>query len=350
MLLARRQYSIVDAVISENDRGHQEVVCSFDNAFDFSIYQSEFCSGLLIRNDLADQHKVTKVADFATLDGSRVLFSLDDMLAPDKTQFLELSQGTLFNLFLAPNFLSAINDKSETTVYIGSSDAFRFHIDHIEKRLTNSPHLKVIVLWIADTATNFAVVDYLSKLKDIHMDRFSSFCLSEDNLDGFTVNRRQLSIFVENFLRNIVVFTGHELTCSNFVIVGDGSLIDEIGSKLLSIGIAKEAIEFGFVQDELNVTTSTNTGKSAEVFFDGFRFHIPIRWNDKSLLDNIVAADLKVPFSCKEGNCGSCRARLVSGEVRHLSKKTRQAGVGKNILTCQVACVSEQLSVEYSSR
>jgi CDP-4-dehydro-6-deoxyglucose reductase len=36
---------------------------------------------------------------------------------------------------------------------------------------------------------------------------------------------------------------------------------------------------------------------------------------DQSLLDAALAASLNLPHSCKGGNCGSCRARLLQGEV-----------------------------------
>ena len=36
---------------------------------------------------------------------------------------------------------------------------------------------------------------------------------------------------------------------------------------------------------------------------------------DQSLLDAALAASLNLPHSCKGGNCGSCRARLLQGEI-----------------------------------
>lgn len=36
---------------------------------------------------------------------------------------------------------------------------------------------------------------------------------------------------------------------------------------------------------------------------------------DQSLLDAALGASLNLPHSCKSGNCGSCRARLLQGEV-----------------------------------
>ena len=38
---------------------------------------------------------------------------------------------------------------------------------------------------------------------------------------------------------------------------------------------------------------------------------------DQSLLDAALGAALNLPHSCKGGNCGSCRARLLQGEIHY---------------------------------
>jgi CDP-4-dehydro-6-deoxyglucose reductase len=38
---------------------------------------------------------------------------------------------------------------------------------------------------------------------------------------------------------------------------------------------------------------------------------------DQSLLDAALGASLNLPRSCKSGNCGSCRARLLQGEIHY---------------------------------
>lgn len=38
---------------------------------------------------------------------------------------------------------------------------------------------------------------------------------------------------------------------------------------------------------------------------------------DSSLLHSALAAELIVPYGCKDGACGSCKAKLLSGEVDH---------------------------------
>jgi CDP-4-dehydro-6-deoxyglucose reductase, E3 len=60
---------------------------------------------------------------------------------------------------------------------------------------------------------------------------------------------------------------------------------------------------------------------------------------DRPVLEGALAAGLNLPHSCKSGHCGSCRARLRTGEIVYpngapagLSVEEAQAG---NILLCQ---------------
>src|SRR5271156_3036699 len=60
---------------------------------------------------------------------------------------------------------------------------------------------------------------------------------------------------------------------------------------------------------------------------------------DQSLLDAALGARLNLPHSCKGGNCGSCRARLLQGEIyypngRPLGLSEAEAAEGF-VLLCQ---------------
>lgn len=69
------------------------------------------------------------------------------------------------------------------------------------------------------------------------------------------------------------------------------------------------------------------------------------------VLDGAQPARPDLPFACKGGVCGTCRARLVSGEVRMrrnfaLEQAELDAGF---VLTCQSLPMSEELTVDYDS-
>ncbi len=70
-----------------------------------------------------------------------------------------------------------------------------------------------------------------------------------------------------------------------------------------------------------------------------------------AVLDGAQLARPDLPFACKGGVCGTCRARLVSGEVRMrrnfaLEQAELDAGF---VLTCQSLPISNQLTVDYDA-
>jgi ring-1,2-phenylacetyl-CoA epoxidase subunit PaaE len=69
------------------------------------------------------------------------------------------------------------------------------------------------------------------------------------------------------------------------------------------------------------------------------------------VLDGGQLARPDLPFACKGGVCGTCRARLVSGEVRMrrnyaLEQSELDAGY---VLTCQSMPLTEQVTVDYDA-
>jgi ring-1,2-phenylacetyl-CoA epoxidase subunit PaaE len=71
-----------------------------------------------------------------------------------------------------------------------------------------------------------------------------------------------------------------------------------------------------------------------------------------SILDAAAAAGLEVPFSCTSGVCGTCRAKLVEGQVRMtrnfaLDKGEVSAGF---VLTCQAHPLTERVVLSFDER
>ena len=70
----------------------------------------------------------------------------------------------------------------------------------------------------------------------------------------------------------------------------------------------------------------------------------------QTLLSAMKEKPLSVPFSCESGICGTCRCKLISGEVTminnlFLSKEQEQQGY---ILACQSLAESEEIVISYS--
>ncbi|MGH3620473.1 MAG: 2Fe-2S iron-sulfur cluster-binding protein, partial [Sciscionella sp.] len=69
------------------------------------------------------------------------------------------------------------------------------------------------------------------------------------------------------------------------------------------------------------------------------------------VLDGAQRTRGDLPFACKGGVCGTCRARVVDGEVhmrRNFALEQSEVDAGF-VLTCQALPVSEKVTVDYDS-
>ncbi len=75
-----------------------------------------------------------------------------------------------------------------------------------------------------------------------------------------------------------------------------------------------------------------------------------LRWpRHNNLVDVMLAAGIDVPFSCREGNCGSCAATVVDGEVDLGNAAILEPDdIAEGLfLACQACPRSDQLQVEF---
>ncbi|HKT99415.1 MAG TPA: PDR/VanB family oxidoreductase [Paraburkholderia sp.] len=75
----------------------------------------------------------------------------------------------------------------------------------------------------------------------------------------------------------------------------------------------------------------------------GQSFEIPA---DKSILDVLRAANVRVASSCESGTCGSCRTGLCSGEAEHRDLVLRDDEKAAQIMVCVSRAVSAELVLD----
>ena len=85
---------------------------------------------------------------------------------------------------------------------------------------------------------------------------------------------------------------------------------------------------------------------------DGLRREISFNKDQPSILDAASAAGLEVPFSCTSGVCGTCRAKLLEGEVRmERNFALDKAEVANGfVLTCQAHPLTAQVVLSFDER
>jgi 3-ketosteroid 9alpha-monooxygenase subunit B len=86
-----------------------------------------------------------------------------------------------------------------------------------------------------------------------------------------------------------------------------------------------------------------------QVTIDGQTLRLP--WPaGKRLLDVLIEHGLNPPFSCRQGNCGTCATRLVHGDVElvHNEILEEEDFADGYILACQAIPLTGEVHVDYS--
>jgi len=99
------------------------------------------------------------------------------------------------------------------------------------------------------------------------------------------------------------------------------------------------------IADNYELTTKI-TRKKVNVHFEKWQKDysiLDINNNPKTLLENGEDAGLILPYSCRGGMCGKCKAKLVSGEVKQLSSDglTAQETQEGYVLCCSTVAMSD---------
>ncbi len=166
---------------------------------------------------------------------------------------------------------------------------------------------------------------------------------------------------IGEFLSSVVPAAGiaHAFICGPF------QMNDEAEAALLAAGVPEERIHierFGLApqaNQSQQVDAVIHEAKPGDaetaritIIRDGLKREIAFTRDQASILDAASSAGLEVPFSCTSGVCGTCRAKLVEGEVR----MERNFALDKNevangfVLTCQAHPLTPHVVLSFDER
>jgi ring-1,2-phenylacetyl-CoA epoxidase subunit PaaE len=124
---------------------------------------------------------------------------------------------------------------------------------------------------------------------------------------------------------------------------------------LTGLGVERGRIhrELFYVEDlppaeNHHVEAAPGPGVEVTVLLDGRKTRLTLPAGT-TVLDGAQRVRPDLPFACKGGVCGTCRARVVSGRVemrRNYALEEDEVAAGY-VLTCQARPVSEDLVVDY---
>jgi ring-1,2-phenylacetyl-CoA epoxidase subunit PaaE len=200
----------------------------------------------------------------------------------------------------------------------------------------------------------------LEDLKDSYLARLVLHHVFSDEHTEAPINMGLMDrARIGEFLRTLVpaATIDHAFVCGPF------QMNDEAQAALLAAGVDEERIHierFGVPQQASGavgaVVHEAKPGDAERsrvvIVRDGLRREIDFSRDQPSILDAASAAGLEVPFSCTSGVCGTCRAKVLEGDVRMernfaLGKQEVAAGF---VLTCQAHPMTERVVLSFDER
>ncbi|QQQ76054.1 phenylacetate-CoA oxygenase/reductase subunit PaaK [Saccharothrix sp. 6-C] len=212
---------------------------------------------------------------------------------------------------------------------------------------------RVTMLYGNRRADTVMFADELADLKDRYAARFQLVhVLSREPRDVELFSGRLDAAKLRALFSTVVPWADVDAwwLCGPYGMVRDAQ--DVLGS----LGVPPAAVHHElFYVDEpppppRRAETSAAVTASATVILDGRSTEVPLP-ADVPILDAAQRVRADLPFACKGGVCGTCRALVVSGEVemrRNYALEPREVAAGF-VLTCQSVAVTPAVTVDYDA-
>ncbi|WP_035812362.1 1,2-phenylacetyl-CoA epoxidase subunit PaaE [Jiangella gansuensis] len=220
--------------------------------------------------------------------------------------------------------------------------------------LAVEPHSEVTLLYGNRTSSSVMFLDELADLKDRFPDRFRVLhALSREpgttHLLSGRLDAERLARLIDHLLPPDTVDEWYlcgpydMITAARSVLAGHGVDRAHVHAELYHVGDAPPAPrpQARPVPAHCEVTA----------VLDGRRSDVVLDDPDETVLEAVLRARNDAPFACKGGVCGTCRAKVLAGEVtmeRHYALEDDEIAAGY-VLTCQSHPTTPTLEVDYDA-
>jgi ring-1,2-phenylacetyl-CoA epoxidase subunit PaaE len=216
-----------------------------------------------------------------------------------------------------------------------------------------NPAAEATVLYGNRRADSVMFADEIADLKDSHPARLQlAHVLSREPQEVELFSGR----LDADRLRRLLPALGAAAGIDHWWLCGPYGMVTDAMGVLAELGVPAGRVhrELFYVEDvapeparhaEADVAGSTVT-----VVLDGRRTTTSVA-PDTPVLDGAQRARPDLPFACKGGVCGTCRAKLTAGQVRmrrNFALEEAELAAGY-VLTCQSLPVSDELTVDYDA-
>jgi len=229
--------------------------------------------------------------------------------------------------------------------------------------LGREPNARFTLIYANRAAKSTMFKEEIEDLKNRYMARLVLHHVfsGEDTelpLNSGVMNRDKLGEFLARLVDAATI--DHAFVCGPF------QMNDEVEAALLAAGVPEERVHIERFGVAPNLVAGGPAAGAVEheakpgdaeyarivIVRDGLRREFDFGRDDPSILDAAASAGLEVPFSCTSGVCGTCRARLLEGQVR----MTRNFALDKAevaggfVLCCQAHPLTDRVVLSFDDR
>jgi ring-1,2-phenylacetyl-CoA epoxidase subunit PaaE len=226
--------------------------------------------------------------------------------------------------------------------------------------LDSDPDATVDLVYANRSSSDVMFVEELADLKDVYPSRLAlHHVLSREQRISPLLTGRLDAEKLEALLQHVL----RTEDTDEWFLCGPMDLVQLVRDQLEANGVQAERIRFElFTTGEVGDPSGAH-GKPVEVSddaetrdiefqLDGLRGSIatPVEAHE-TILNAALRARPDVPFACAGGVCGTCRAKLVSGDVsmdQNYALEPEEIDAGY-ILTCQAHPTTEKVVVDYDA-
>jgi ring-1,2-phenylacetyl-CoA epoxidase subunit PaaE len=225
----------------------------------------------------------------------------------------------------------------------------------IAASVLENPHTTVTLLYGNRRTSTVMFADELADLKDRYPRRLNL-------IHVLSREPREVELFTGRLdaqrLQAILPMIGDPQLVDHWWLCGPFGMVTDIQDVLQANGVPRERVhqELFYVGD-LPPAPATHPepgiqGESSEisVLLDGRTTTVVID-RDTTILDGAQRGRPDLPFACKGGVCGTCRAKVTGGKVdmrRNFALEDAEVDAGF-VLTCQSHPLTDQVSVDYDA-
>ncbi len=217
-----------------------------------------------------------------------------------------------------------------------------------------APDAEVAILYGNRATSSVMFAEDLGDLKNRHPARFSvQHVLSREPRDVELFSGRLDADRLRRLLTTLLPAERYDQVW----LCGPHQMVEDARAVLVELGVPRGRVhvELFYVDEpppELHRTASAASGETSEatLVLDGVSGACTLP-RDATILDGAQASRSDLPFACKGGVCGTCRALVRSGEVemrRNYALDPAEVDAGF-VLTCQTFPVSERLTVDFDA-